>query len=99
MYPVLMSEAFLISDLPPEEWLQIQIPPALECRKIPLWLMGKLLLALAFWARQSPLIGFSEGYSSVWWVMCTGPWGRRDAQLCFGTHALMMCVSLVIWFC
>lgn len=48
MYPVPTSEAFLISDLPPEQWLQIEIPPALECREIPLWLMGKLLLALVF---------------------------------------------------
>lgn len=43
-----MSEDFLIYDLPPEQWLQIQTPPALECREIPLWLMGKLLLALVF---------------------------------------------------
>lgn len=44
MYPIPMSEAFLISDLLPKLWLQIQIPLGLECRKFPLWFMGKLLL-------------------------------------------------------
>lgn len=87
MYPIPMSEAFLISDLLPKLWLQIQIPPGLECRKFPLWFMGKLLLIFILLDKMI----CSGGSTKVFWVMCTVSWGMRDAQLWFGTHVLIVC--------